>query len=137
MRSGAPPSYHSAHMRLLRVSILPTLACLAAVFALLPSTGQDHTMHIRAVAKGTVVPATVAIDPGQQLAIINDTLRTHAFVCVDCTTAVTIDTGDIQPGQTIVVSAPAEGRYTLQDTYAATVSTVLVVGNAPTPSPSP
>ena len=122
---------------------MPALACLAVFFMALPQTGARTTIHlVRAHGGSAIRPATIQVDPGARLALVNDTTTTHAIFCASCPKGATFDTGDIQPGQTRFVTVDKEGSYDLRDRYAQEMSASLTVGAASaqssgSPSPSP
>lgn len=124
-------------MKILRVSILPALACLAAFFAFLPRTGADATVRIIRSTDGFIFePASIAVDPGQRIAFVNESKVTHTATCVGCPKGSTFDTGDVQPGQTIFATFPREGRFGYRDRYHPEATGVVVAGNPP-PEPAP
>ncbi len=133
-------------MKWLRFSIVPALACLAAFIALLPTTGADATMRIKtSVGPLRFVPSDVHIEPGDRIAFVNETDSTHTATCMNCPRGRDWSTGSIQPGQTIFVTFPDEGRFQVQDDHAPTEDPAQIeVGDppattspAPSPSPSP
>jgi plastocyanin len=129
-------------MKWFRVSVVPALAALAAVFGFLPTTGADVKVRIVSGSTPTrFVPSDIKADPGDRVAFINETERTHIASCSNCPEGARWDTGDIQPGQTVFVTFDTEGSFQIQDAYApAEQPSTITVGNPPpaaSPSPSP
>lgn len=124
-----------------RYSIVPALGALAAVFLVLPTTGADATVTIAEVEGGAWAyePAELSVAVGDRIAFTNETEVTHTANCLDCPWK----TGDIQPGQTKMVTFIEDLRATFVCRYHSELLVgTLVVGNpgpaesAPGPSPA-
>lgn len=123
-----------------KYSLIPVIAGVAALFAVLPHRGGDATVRIVAASGGFAFdPGATTIQPGQRVAFVNETKQTHTATCDGCPWT----SGDIQPSQTKFVTFGAEARTSFACTYhpeEARLRGTLVVGSPPaaaTPSPSP
>jgi plastocyanin len=118
----------------LRYSILPAVAALSAFFVVLPTTGADARIKIVDAGAGWAFsPATVRVEPGARIAFVNQTGVTHAADCDACPWT----SGDVEPGQTRMVTFPSEIGSGFHCRYHPELMTgSLTVGTPPSPSPS-
>ena len=100
--------------RATKVSILPAVAALAALFIVLPTRSGDATVAIAgAGGEWRFEPAQVTIASGQLVAFRNETRVTHTADCVGCPWR----SGDIQPGQTRLVAFDEDATFEYRCRY--------------------
>lgn len=117
-------------------SLVPAVAALAAVFIVLPQGGGDATVHMVAAGDGWGFrPATVRLEPGGRVAFVNDTGVTHTATCSGCPW----DTGDVQPGQTVLLPFLDTAAYRFACDYHGGLGMTgeLLVGSGTLPAASP
>jgi len=124
--------------RMIKGSILPALAALAALFIVLPTGGGDAEVTMVSVADGgwAFQPAEIEVDEGARIAFSNDSTVTHTATCVGCPW----DTGDVQPGETVFLTFDDAARYQFFCRYHGSTGAMtgqLTVGNPPASTPSP
>jgi len=113
----------------IRYSLLPAALALAALFIVLPRTGADETIKFLGTQGSIrVSPATARVPLGARVSFENDTRVTHTATCGSCPKDAW-DTGDVQPGATVLLTFDQPGSYTYVDRYDTTVLGQLVVGN--------
>jgi plastocyanin len=131
-----------------RVSILPVVGGLAALFLVLPHTGADAKIAMTGPeGEWTFSPDELRAEPGARVAFTNRTHITHTATCASFEgdpSPCTWDTGDVQPGQTVFVTLPdADATYSFGCRYHARnfgMAGRLITGagsSVPVPSPSP
>jgi len=124
-------------------SLIPAVAALSAMFMVLPNGGGDFEVHVVAGEAGFAFdPPEIQIEPGQRVAFINESSATHSARCDGCRAATMWDTGDIQPGETVLVPFDGAEAYRFFCVYHGQqgMAGILTVGDAelePAPSPSP
>lgn len=93
-----------------KISIIPAVAALAALFMVLPSrpTGVEVKM-VAGQGRYRFVPDEVNIRVGQAVTFVNDSRATHTATCDGCPW----DTGPLQPGQfrTLRFDAPMKVTF--------------------------
>ena len=118
-------------MKLLRWSMLPVVVVTAALVMSLPRTGADAKIKIVSRDGGFAFEsALVRIEPGQRIDFLNDTTQTHDVTCPGCPWE-----GDIQPGQSKLVTFSEVRSYSFGCRYHGEKGQI-VVGDAPL-SPEP
>ena len=85
-------------------------------------------------------PFDIVVEPGDAVSFRNDSSHTHTATCVQC--PVSLDTGDVQPGQVKALTFPKAGTYILVSVYDQDKQMAIRVragsaAAAPSPSGSP
>lgn len=121
-----------------KYSLIPVVAGISALFAVLPHEGGNATVRIVAEGKGFAYQgAAVKIAVGQRIAFVNDSKQTHTATCEGCPWT----TGDIQPSQTKFVTYDEAMATSFSCIYhpdsTGLKGTVVVGSGGPAPSPTP
>ncbi len=94
--------------------IVPVVGAIAALFLVLPRTGADARVKITpAGARVTYELPPGNLAAGQRIEIRNETRATHTFTCLGCA----VDSGDIQPDQSVFITVPDAGSFTFSCRY--------------------
>lgn len=120
--------------RATRVSILPAVAALAALFIVLPITGANATVVIAGTApEWRYEPTQATIAVGERFAFRNETGVTHTADCVGCPWR----SGDIQPGQTTFLPFEEDASFEYRCRYhpEVLVGRLTVGEGGPLPAP--
>jgi plastocyanin len=120
--------------RKVTASVIPTMVAVAALASFLPRSGPSFKLRL---TDNRFRPQVLTVAVGESISIENDGATTHTFTCPACG----VDTGDVQPGLTKVVTLRRAGRFEFFCRYHGAQGMVgqLIVGerSGRTPSPSP
>lgn len=120
-----------------RSLIAPAVVALAALFIVLPRGGADAEVTIVDAGEAWAFsPASVSVEAAARVAFVNETDVTHTATCQGCPW----DSGDIQPGQTAMLTFDDEVASSFFCRYHGASQGMegqLVVGDPPVPQPSP
>ncbi|MCA1833961.1 MAG: hypothetical protein ABR548_03360 [Actinomycetota bacterium] len=116
-----------------KASVIPVVALLGALFMVLPQHGPGHRVIMRDFR---FAPFDVMVDRGDAVSFRNDSSHTHTATCVQC--PVSLDTGDVQPGQVKSLTFPKNGTYIFVSSYDQDRQMAIRVRVGPAaPSPGP
>lgn len=91
-------------------ALLPVLAAIAALFMVLSSSTPGVRVEMRGgLGSFGFSPASVSLRAGGALTFENNSRSTHTATCDGCS----LDTGDVQPGQTRTLRFSRPGNFTV------------------------
>ncbi len=114
-----------------KVSILPVVGLLAALFMALPGGNSGEKVTLR---ESVFAPARKHVQVGETVWFDNRSRNTHTATCRNCPR----DTGDIQPGLAKPLTFHKEGVFVLLCRYHGEAGMVVeITVGEPTTSPAP
>lgn len=119
--------------KVLKVSIVPAIVGLSALFLALPQTGATATVEMVTATGGfRFASADIHAGTGARIAFENRTAVTHTATCGGCAW----DTADVQPGQTVTLAFPEDGAFSYGCRYHGSQGMVgrLTIGSGSAPA---
>ncbi|MHB8510849.1 MAG: cupredoxin domain-containing protein [Actinomycetota bacterium] len=97
-------------MKWLSRSIIPSMVAFAAVVSFLPRTGPTVELKARDFSFSK---QTLHVRAGETILVSNVGRFTHTFTCPDCG----VDSGNVEPGQSITVKFGRTGTFSFFCVY--------------------